>query len=174
MFLVLDDRDEHVQDCSFDCLANPCETEHLLEDLVSHLLRRHLGVQNVLLEKGVLAVHVRTVEKSVAIDNIVHKACTSPNIVLVIVVFTLDIVLIAADIALFYRLSSRQRLSRSASCLKAKWAILPLSDFLNCCLVLLACSSSFLLVPSILVKGLLQLSKPFIEVDIDIGPTDLD
>jgi len=67
-----------------------------LGDLVSDLLRWELGVEDVLLEKGILAVHVSAVEKSVAVDDLIpivllHVAC-------VVIFFTFDIVLVTLDI----------------------------------------------------------------------------
>ena len=175
VLLVLHDFDEHVQDRRFHSLADPREAKHLLEDLVSDLLWRHLGVKDVLLEKGVLAVHVRTVEESVAIHDLVHKVGPpSSSIVLVIVIFPLDIVLIAPDIALFNGQGGRQGLSRRPRSLKAQWTILTLRDFLNRRHVRRRLARrSLLLVPSILIKGLLQLPQPFVKVDVNIGPADL-
>lgn len=62
MLLILDDGNEHVEDTFFDSLSDARKAKHFLENLVSYLLRRHLSIENVLLEESILAVHMRAVE----------------------------------------------------------------------------------------------------------------
>ena len=171
VLLVLHYGHEHLKNRRLDRLANPCEAKHLLEDLVGDLFGRNLGVEHVLLEESVLSVHVGAIEEAIPIDYIIHEVLPA-NVDLVIVIFTLDIVLVTSNVPLLYRLSFRQGFSRSTSCLEPQRSVLALSDLFSriCCLLI----SGFLFVSAILVEGLLQFAEALIEVDVNVGSTNLD
>ena len=105
----------------------------------------------MLLEEGILAVHMRAVEEPVSVDNLVPEIA---SVVRVVVLLVLDVVLVRRNV-LSWRLSLyRQRLS---SCLprllEAKWAVLPLLLLVR---VGLACLGRIFLCASLLVESLLE------------------
>lgn len=62
VLLILDDGNEHVEDTFFDSLSDARKTKHFLENLVSNLLGRHLSIEHMLLEEGILAIHMCAIE----------------------------------------------------------------------------------------------------------------
>jgi hypothetical protein len=61
------------------------------------------GVQDVFLEKGVFTIHVGTVKKTVAVDDVFKE--TFAQVVCVVIFFVFYIVLVRKNILLFARLS---------------------------------------------------------------------
>lgn len=60
-----------------------------------HLLGLLLGIEHVFLEKGVLSVHVRAVEESVTVDDLIPVVF---GVVGEVVLLVLDVVLVAANV----------------------------------------------------------------------------
>ena len=101
MLLIFHYGDEHLEDVLFDGLADACEAEHLLEDLVGHLLGRNLSIEDVLLKEGILAVHMRAVEETISVHDVVEVVIL--HILSVVVLFILNVVLVTLHVLLFYQ-----------------------------------------------------------------------
>ena len=69
--LVFDDLAEHFYDYLLDLGAHPVISEHLLEDLEGDLPGGQLSIEDMLLEEGILTVHVSAVEQSVAVHDFI-------------------------------------------------------------------------------------------------------
>ena len=111
---------------------------------MSDLLRLLFSVQDVLLEESILPVHMRAVEQSIAIDDLIKVVL---RIVSIVVFLILDVILVTANVALNNGLCWRQSLP-SAWLLESEWAILAV-------LWLVGCLVLVLLGTSVIVKGLL-------------------
>ena len=111
---------------------------------MSDLLWLLLSVQDVLLKEGIFPVHVRTVEQSITIDDLIKVVL---GIIGVVVLLILNVVLVAAYVALNNWLGWRQSLP-CAWLLKAKWAILAVLRLVGSLVLVL-------LRTSIIVKSLL-------------------
>ena len=95
LLLILDHLGHHLDQRLFDRFAHSAETQHVLDYFVRNLFSRHLRVEDVLLEEGVLSVHVSTVEKSVSIDDLVPVVA---NVLCVIILLILDVKFVTGDV----------------------------------------------------------------------------
>lgn len=93
--LIPDNLGHHLDQRLFDGFAHSAETQHVLDYFVRHLFRWHLRVKDVLLEEGVLSVHVCAVEKSVSIDDLIPVVA---NVLSVIILLILDVELVTGDV----------------------------------------------------------------------------
>ena len=91
-------------------------------NLVSDLLGGYFAVEHVLLEEGVLAVHMSAVEQPVAVDDILPVVL--PNVVSVVVLLVLYVVLVTLDIFSNDLSRSRQLLASRAIILEPQDVVL--------------------------------------------------
>ena len=166
LLLIVDDLDQHLDYVVFDLLAHASEAKHLLVNLVCDLLGGYFAVEHMLLEEGVLAVHMGAVEQPVAVDDILPVVL--PNVVGVVVLLVLDIVLVTLDIFANDLSRSRQLLARRAIILEPQDVVLSFR-ILFIALVIWGCFD-----PLLVVKGLVQPTELVVEVNEDIGARDLD
>ena len=59
---------------------------------MSNLFWRYLGIQDVLLEESILSIHMRAIEKTIAIDDFIPVVLA--NVVGVVIIFILDIIFV--------------------------------------------------------------------------------
>ena len=90
--LVFDDLAEHLYDYLLDLGAHPVISEHLLEDLEGDLPGGQLSIEDMLLEEGILTVHVSAVEQSVAVHDFIPVVLL--QVFRVVILFVLNVVLV--------------------------------------------------------------------------------
>ena len=165
LLLVDDDLCEHVYERLLHRLPHPAEAEHASHNRVRDLLGRVLSIQDVLLEKGILAVHVRAVEEPVSVDDLIPEVA---SVVRVVVLLVFDVVFVRGNV-----LPRRLSLHWEGLCasltwlLEAKWAVLPLLLLISVGLASRLCC--VFLGAALLIKGLLEAAKLVIQVDEDVG-----
>ena len=125
----------------------PHRGEHLLEDLVGDLFGRNLGIEHVLLEEGVLSVHVGAVEEPVAVDDVFPVVLPYVMSIVVFLVFYIELVtfnVFADDLA-----SSRQLLARRTIILETQNIVFSLG------ILFVAFVIGSILDPFLIIKGLI-------------------
>ena len=95
---------------------------------MSNLLGLLLGIEDMFLEEGILPVHVRTVEKTISVDDLVPVVL---GVVRVVVLLILYVVLVTAYVAFDDLAGCRECLTRLTRLLEAKWTILALRGLLT-------------------------------------------
>lgn len=123
----------------------------------------------MLLEEGILAVHMCAVEEPVSVDNLVPEIA---SVVRIVVLLVLDVVLVRGNV-LPWRLSLyRQGLSSGLTwLLEAKWAVLPLLLLVS---VGLARLGRIFLCAALLVERLLEAAQLVVQVYEDVRARDLN
>ena len=89
---------QHTHHVLLDFSAHATEAKHVLINSLSNVLHRLFLVEDVLLKEGVLSIHVRAVEESITINNIIPE--TPANILRVVILFTLDVILVRGHVFL--------------------------------------------------------------------------
>lgn len=124
---------------------------------MGYLLGRRLHIEDMLLEESIFAVHMRAVEKSISVDDLVPKVSF---IVRVVILLVLDVVLVALHVLSWRLFRNWKCLARLARLLEAKWAIVPFLLFNTGLGVLRA---------PFFVECLLEAAEFVIEIDKDVG-----
>ena len=133
----------HVGNVLLYRIAHSRKPKNLGIDVTNNLRFVSFGVEDVLLEKRIFPIHMCTVKKSVSVDDIIPKTFT--NIVRVVIFFIFDVVFVGGYVFLFLRI----------------FLFFGLPVHL------------FVVLGSSVVKGRLQTTEFVIEINKDIGTTNL-